>query len=133
MIHGQESIDFVPHEKIAFIAYNIGVYESVQKFGHLITSGKITDGTDVPKIAKLLSEYSTFYDAEMNSQLINAMLCSYHYQDKWHTLTTIIEEKMLLMLCNSNRCVVINYQKMKKMHLYMHRNTYLTYNRLSRS
>lgn len=29
-------------EKTAFIAYNIGVYESVQKFGNLITSGKIT-------------------------------------------------------------------------------------------
>ena len=37
-----ESIDDVlPPEKIAFIAYNIGVYESVQKFGGLITSGKI--------------------------------------------------------------------------------------------
>ena len=30
-------------EKTAFIAYNIGVYESAQKFGNLITSGKITD------------------------------------------------------------------------------------------
>lgn len=47
-----ESIDDVlPPEKIAFIAYNIGVYESVQKFGGLITSGKITDGTDVSKVA----------------------------------------------------------------------------------
>ena len=32
----------LPPEKIPFIAYNIGVYESVQKFGNLITSGKIT-------------------------------------------------------------------------------------------
>jgi hypothetical protein len=39
-----ESIDVLPPEKIAFIAYNIGVYESVQKFGGLITSGKITNG-----------------------------------------------------------------------------------------
>jgi hypothetical protein len=64
-----------------FIAYNIGVYESVQKFGHLITSGIITDRSDAPKIAKLLSEDTTFYDAEMVSQLVNAMLRSYHYQD----------------------------------------------------
>ena len=40
-----ESVDTLPPEKIAFIAYNIGVYESVQKFGSLITSGKITNGT----------------------------------------------------------------------------------------
>ena len=38
----------LPPEKIAFIAYNIGIYESVQKFGNLITSGKITVDTDVP-------------------------------------------------------------------------------------
>jgi hypothetical protein len=37
-----ESVDILPPEKIAFIAYNIGVYESVEKFGGLITSGKIT-------------------------------------------------------------------------------------------
>jgi hypothetical protein len=40
------------------------VYESVQKFGGLITSGKITNGTDVSKIAELLLESSAFYDAE---------------------------------------------------------------------
>jgi hypothetical protein len=28
----------LPPEKIAFIAYNIGVYESVQKFGRLIVT-----------------------------------------------------------------------------------------------
>ena len=61
-------------EKIAFIAYNIGVYESVQKFGGLITSGKITSNTDVPKVAELLSESNAFYDAEMISQLVNVML-----------------------------------------------------------
>ena len=60
-------------EKTAFIAYNIGVYESVQKFGNLITSGKITADTDVPKVAELLSESSAFYDAEMIAGLINAM------------------------------------------------------------
>ena len=27
---GEQPIDIVPHEKIAWIAYNIGVYESVQ-------------------------------------------------------------------------------------------------------
>jgi hypothetical protein len=71
-----ESIDVLPSEKIAFIAYNIGVYESVQKFGGLITSGKITSSTDVSKIAELLLESSAFYDAEMISSLINSML--YH-------------------------------------------------------
>jgi hypothetical protein len=69
-----ESVDILPPEKIAFIAYNIGVYESVQKFGGLITSGKITNSTDVPKVAELLSESTAFYDAEMISELINAML-----------------------------------------------------------
>jgi hypothetical protein len=69
-----ESLDVLPPEKIAFIAYNIGVFESVQKFGHLITSGKIIDGMDVSKVAELLSESHAFYDAEMISQLINSML-----------------------------------------------------------
>jgi len=59
--------DALPPEKIAFIAYNIGIYESVQKFGNLITSGKITGGTDVPKVAELLSETPSFYDAELIS------------------------------------------------------------------
>jgi hypothetical protein len=82
MIHQEEQpIDIVPPEKIAFIAYNIGVYESVQKFGGLITSGKITgDGSDVQNIANLLSEAMAFYDAEMIAQIINAILRNYHYQ-----------------------------------------------------
>ena len=69
-----ESLDVLPPEKIAFIAYNIGVFESVQKFGHLITSGKISNGMDVSKVAELLSESHAFYDAEMISQLVNSML-----------------------------------------------------------
>jgi hypothetical protein len=69
-----ESVDILPSEKIAFIAYNIGVFESVQKFGRLITSGKITNSTDVPRVAELLSESTAFYDAEMISGLINVML-----------------------------------------------------------
>jgi hypothetical protein len=69
-----KSVDIPSYEKIAFIAYNIGVYESVQKFGGLITSGKITNSTDVSKVAELLSETNAFYDAEMISQLINTML-----------------------------------------------------------
>jgi L-aminopeptidase/D-esterase-like protein len=69
-----ESFDILPPEKIAFIAYNIGVFESVQKFGRLITSGKIVNGMDVSKVAELLSESHAFYDAEMISQLINSML-----------------------------------------------------------
>jgi hypothetical protein len=67
-------VDILPPEKTAFIAYNIGVYESVQKFGNLITSGKITGDTDVPKVAELLSESSAFYDPEMIAGLINAIL-----------------------------------------------------------
>jgi hypothetical protein len=69
-----KSVDIPSYEKIAFIAYNIVVYESVQKFGGLITSGKITNSTDVAKVAELLSETNAFYDAEMISQLINTML-----------------------------------------------------------
>lgn len=76
-------VDVLPPEKIAFIAYNIGVYESVQKFGRLITSGKITSNTDVSKVAELLSESVAFYDAEMISELVNAMLR--------HTKNTAIE------------------------------------------
>jgi hypothetical protein len=67
-------VDVLPPEKVAFIAYNIGIYESVQKFGNLITSGKITRDTDVPKVAELLSESSAFYDSEMIAGLINTML-----------------------------------------------------------
>ena len=40
----------------------------------MITTGKITGGTDVPKVAELLSETPSFYDAEMISVLMNAML-----------------------------------------------------------
>ena len=50
--------DVLPPEKTAFIAYNIGVFESVQKFGNLITSRKIIGDTDVPKVAELLSKSS---------------------------------------------------------------------------
>jgi hypothetical protein len=58
-----ESIDnLLPPELVAFIAYNIGVYESVQKFGGLITSRKIPNGTDDSKVA------------DMITGLINAML-----------------------------------------------------------
>jgi formylmethanofuran dehydrogenase subunit B len=39
----------------------------------LITSGKITSNTNVAKVAELLSESNAFYDAEMISQLVNAM------------------------------------------------------------
>jgi hypothetical protein len=73
-----EPVDIVPPEKVAFIAYNIGVYESVQKFGGLITSGKIANNTDVAKVAELLSESNAFYDSEMISQLVNAMLQQQH-------------------------------------------------------
>ena len=35
-----EAVDILPPERIAFITYNIGIYELVQKFGGLITTGK---------------------------------------------------------------------------------------------
>lgn len=66
----------LPAEKIAFIAYNIGVYESVQKFGNLIISGKISGATDAATVVELLAETTAFYDAQMISQLINSMLRS---------------------------------------------------------
>ena len=66
--------DILPPEKIAFIAYNIGIFESVQKFGNLITSGKLTGGMDPGKVAELLEGTRAFYDAEMIAQLINGML-----------------------------------------------------------
>ena len=69
-----KSFDILPPEKIAFIAYNIGVFESVQKFGNLIMNGKITNNTDASKVAELLTESIAFYDAEMISGLINTML-----------------------------------------------------------
>ena len=69
-----ESVDILPPEKIAFITYNIGIYELVQKFGGLITTGKITYGTDPSKVAELLSESNAFYDAEIVSEIMNAML-----------------------------------------------------------
>jgi hypothetical protein len=71
------SDDSLPPEKIAFIGYNIGVYESVQKFGSLISSGKITGDQDPSKVAELLAESSAFYDADMMAALINATL-SHH-------------------------------------------------------
>ena len=101
MQHGEdEPIDIIPSEKIAFIAYNIGVFESVQKFGSLIVNGKISgnDGSDVSRIAELLSEANAFYDAEMISQLINAMLRSYHNNTKDHTRKPTIEDVTLLKL-----------------------------------
>jgi hypothetical protein len=61
-------------EKIAFIAYNIGVYESVQKFGGLIINGKITNNMDISQVAELLSKSHAFYDSEMISQIVNAMI-----------------------------------------------------------
>lgn len=60
-------------ERIAFIAYNIGVYESIQKFASLILSGKINNNLDTNKIAQLLSETLTFYDADLISQIINVL------------------------------------------------------------
>jgi hypothetical protein len=64
----------LPPEKIAFLAYNIGVYETVQKFGESIIKGKITPKMDISRIAEVLSDSSSFYDPEMISQIVNAMI-----------------------------------------------------------
>ena len=61
-------------ERIAFIAYNIGIYESIQKFASLILTGKINENLDTNSIAQLLSETLTFYDSGLISQLMNALL-----------------------------------------------------------
>ena len=91
-------VDIVPPEKVAFIAYNIGVYESVQKFGGLITSGKITSNTDVDKVAELLSESNTFYDAKMISQLVNAMLQHQHQHRKNSTTKRVTAAEVSYIL-----------------------------------
>lgn len=52
----------------------------MQKFGGLITSGKITEHNDVSKVAELLSQSRAFYDADMVAGLINAIL--YYIKDK---------------------------------------------------
>ena len=64
----------LPPEKIAFIAYNIGVYETVQKFGESIIKGKITPNMDISRIAEVLSESYSFYDSVIISQIVNAMI-----------------------------------------------------------
>ena len=89
-----ESTDVLPAEKVAFIAYNIGVYESVQKFGGLITSGKIANSTDVNKIAEMLQDSSAFYDAEMMASLINTML----YHSKNLTIGKVTPEQITYVL-----------------------------------
>ena len=71
-----QSIDFLPPEKIAFLAYNIGVYESVQKFGNLITSGKLSGITEPDRVVEMLLETVAFYDSEMIAQLINTIIRS---------------------------------------------------------
>ena len=99
-----EPVDIVPPEKVAFIAYNIGVYESVQKFGGLITSGKITSNTDVAKVAELLSESNAFYDAEMISQLVNAMLQQQHRKNSTIKRVTAAEVSLYNQSIKGCRC-----------------------------
>ncbi|MGN6629281.1 MAG: hypothetical protein ACTHKF_08575 [Candidatus Nitrosocosmicus sp.] len=70
-----ENSDYnIPPEKIAFIAYNIGVYETVQKFGDSIIKGKITSSMDISKIAEVLASSYSFYDSELISQIVNVMI-----------------------------------------------------------
>ena len=103
-------VDVLPPEKTAFIAYNIGVYESVQKFGNLITTGKITGNTDVPKVAELLSESSAFYDAEMIAGLINAMLShntkKYCHRQSYSGASQICDES--IEGCRGFTTIIIN-------------------------
>ena len=49
LIFNMKDFDYniISPEKIAFIAYNIGVYETVQKFGESIIQGKITSDMDI--------------------------------------------------------------------------------------
>src|SRR3990170_1956114 len=64
LLTGMDNYDYtLPPEKIAFIAYNIGVYETVQKFGESIIKGKITPNMDISRIAEVLSESYSFYDS----------------------------------------------------------------------
>ena len=75
LLIGMDNYDYtLPPEKIAFIAYNIGVYETVQKFGESIIKGKITPNMDISRIAEVLSESYSFYDSEIISQIVNAMI-----------------------------------------------------------
>ncbi|MGN6559061.1 MAG: hypothetical protein ACTHJ2_00895 [Candidatus Nitrosocosmicus sp.] len=70
-----ENSDYnIPPEKIAFIAYNIGVYETVQKFGDSIIKGKITSSMDISNIAEVLASSYSFYDSELISQIVNVMI-----------------------------------------------------------
>jgi hypothetical protein len=64
----------IASEKNAFIAYNIGVYEAVQKFGDSIIKGKITSDIDISKIAEVLASSYSFYDSELISQIVNVMI-----------------------------------------------------------
>ncbi len=86
-------INRLPIEKI--IAYNIGVFESVQKFGGLITSGKITSSTEVEKIAELLQDSFVFYDVEMIASLLNAML----YHTKNSTIEKVTRSEVTYVVC----------------------------------
>jgi hypothetical protein len=89
-------------EKIAFIAYNIGIYESIQKFSSLILSGKINNNMDTNKIAQLLSETLTFYDAELISQLINVLIGS----NPKSTLTSIDAREVNYVINQLKACGV---------------------------
>lgn len=61
-------------ERIAFIAYNIGAYETVQKFGDAIIKGKISSDMNASKVSEVLSKSYSFYDSELISQITNAMI-----------------------------------------------------------
>ena len=73
MYMGDSDYNISP-EKIAFIAYNIGVYETVQKFGDSIIKGKITSNMDISKVAEVLATSYSFYDSDLISQIVNAMI-----------------------------------------------------------
>lgn len=52
----------------------VKVYRLCSKFGSLITTGKITGGMDLGRVAELLENTRAFYDSEMIAQLVNGML-----------------------------------------------------------
>jgi formylmethanofuran dehydrogenase subunit B len=62
----------------------------------LITSGKITSNTNVAKVAELLSESNAFYDAEMISQLVNAMQQQQHRKNSTIKRVTAAEVSYII-------------------------------------
>lgn len=79
ILYNKNNNNYLNSEKIAYISYNIGVYETIQTFSGLIISGKINNQMDVSKIADLLSNSTAFYEPEMIVGIVNAMIRANKY------------------------------------------------------